>query len=431
MNHLTPSAKLQRELIDLAISFSHKLPVKNFDSLSPEDKARWGAYASVIAAEQRLESTGKRHSIPNKDTTGLRVGLLTPVLDFPGGTEEWLHCFVKYLTKLTCSGIAVFSAQSNRLEIAKFAAKIPVVVGAGSVKMLADHSDVLVMWGMDALPYWLPEPPCKTVLVIHGTADWSKWIADTTGPRVDAVVGVSEAACDLFPGMTAIINGVDIDRCTPKPREREYIRGQWGVKPAERVLGFLGRMVPEKDPCAIAYAVRSLPPGWKGLICGKPDSALLDECHRIAPDKIMVYPATDKVGQVLAGLDCFMSASEHEGFGLSLVEAWAAGVPTVTTDVGIVPEAQRKYGRLTHLVKYRSGGDVLAKAVLAAVKNKTVTEQAKKVARTHYSADRMVAQWEDFLLKLVAGTIQYPPQQGSVHAYPQPSPTYRFLPRTY
>jgi glycosyltransferase involved in cell wall biosynthesis len=403
---------------DIARGYSLCFPPPDWDQF---DRRRRTEIAALAICELKARATAGdgqavhffrglyRENIPSPappPADKIRVGFLTPILDFPGGTEEWILSIVKHLgssDRLQCSGVAVFSEKANKLEIERFSPLVPVIVGAGSVALLAAQSDVLVMWGMDNLPYWLPQPVCKTVLVIHGTARWSKWIAEKTGPLVDAVVGVSQASSALFPGAVTIENGVDLERCTPRSGKREAIRNAWAIQTGQSVLGFVGRIVAEKDPLAIAHAVRALPPGWVGVLCGKGEEQIVAEAHRIAPNKIIHHMPTARIGEVLAGLDCLMLCSDHEGFCLALVEAWAAGVPTVATAVGIVPEAEAEHGPLTVTVPHRSSPDVLAKAVQRAVSrdNADVVERARRIARSEYSAEKMGRAWEDYLLSLI------------------------------
>jgi glycosyltransferase involved in cell wall biosynthesis/O-antigen/teichoic acid export membrane protein len=49
----------------------------------------------------------------------------------------------------------------------------------------------------------------------------------------------------------------------------------------------------------------------------------------------------ENVREYLQACDLFVSCSESEGFGLSLVEAMAAGVPCISTSVGVAPEIIR------------------------------------------------------------------------------------------
>lgn len=51
-----------------------------------------------------------------------------------------------------------------------------------------------------------------------------------------------------------------------------------------------------------------------------------------------IIPWTEAVEREMQQSDVFLSASDHEAYGLALVEALAAGLPVVTTDVGCVGE---------------------------------------------------------------------------------------------
>lgn len=84
------------------------------------------------------------------------------------------------------------------------------------------------------------------------------------------------------------------------------------------------------------------------------------ELHRAvaasnAADRITVYPATDSPLAELASSRINLLASEHEGFGLSLLEAGCLGVPSVAFDVspgvhdlmttlggGLIPEGNHR-----------------------------------------------------------------------------------------
>ena len=44
---------------------------------------------------------------------------------------------------------------------------------------------------------------------------------------------------------------------------------------------------------------------------------------------------SDDVSKVIISGDVFLSTSEYEGYGMSMIEAGMLGVPVVTTDVGI------------------------------------------------------------------------------------------------
>jgi len=55
-------------------------------------------------------------------------------------------------------------------------------------------------------------------------------------------------------------------------------------------------------------------------------------------EKVTIIPWTETVEKEMQRADVFLVASDHEAYGLTLVEALAVGLPLVTTDVGCVGE---------------------------------------------------------------------------------------------
>lgn len=55
-------------------------------------------------------------------------------------------------------------------------------------------------------------------------------------------------------------------------------------------------------------------------------------------DVVMLVPWTEAVEREMERADVFLSTSDHEAYGLTLIEAMAVGLPVVTTDVGCVGE---------------------------------------------------------------------------------------------
>ena len=85
-----------------------------------------------------------------------------------------------------------------------------------------------------------------------------------------------------------------------------------------------------------------------------------------------------KTNSVFSGLCCYISMSEHEGFGIPLLEAFASGLPVFAFKSSAVPETMRGAGvlfnrkdfrilaELIHLVNFRPD-----------IRNKIVEDQRK------------------------------------------------------
>jgi glycosyltransferase involved in cell wall biosynthesis len=178
-----------------------------------------------------------------------------------------------------------------------------------------------------------------------------RWVAR----RAWRVVAISQAVHDFMVGPTLGLPPAQVETIyygsDPRPYEdvpasaAAALRRQWGAMDDTLVIGFMGRFVPQKDiPTLLrAYAqfARALPGRSKLVIVGQgPLEAelrrLAEELH-IAGD--VVWPGfREDVPAVMHAFDVFAITSVHEGFGLVLVEAMAAGKPVVATRAGAIPE---------------------------------------------------------------------------------------------
>ncbi len=112
----------------------------------------------------------------------------------------------------------------------------------------------------------------------------------------------------------------------------------------EKIILMMSRLEKEKDiPTALrafAKAVEKFPK--TGLVIvgsGSLASALQQEAASLGIlDKAIFRPWTEDAASCYKSADIFLSASRFEGYGLTLVEAAAAGIPIVTTDAGIAGE---------------------------------------------------------------------------------------------
>jgi glycosyltransferase involved in cell wall biosynthesis len=123
---------------------------------------------------------------------------------------------------------------------------------------------------------------------------------------------------------------------------------QW---PAEsRIILFVGAIIPRKDPLGLLNAFAALHkdrPDTRLLFCGtftKASPPVLLEAARLGVRAAVAAPgAVDDSGlrRAYAGADLFALPSLFEGYGLPALEAMAAGLPTVLSSGGALPEVAR------------------------------------------------------------------------------------------
>jgi glycosyltransferase involved in cell wall biosynthesis len=162
--------------------------------------------------------------------------------------------------------------------------------------------------------------------------------------------------------------------------------------PEERQPGFtlvtVGRLVPEKDhECllrAVALARPSVPDLRVWIVGGGVlanyletlrDELALGECVHFFGDR-------RDVGGFLARADVFVLSSRTEGLPVSLLEALAAGLPMIVTDVGGMSEVVKPSGAGTIVAP--SDPQALATAITRSAKSRELLKEMGRKGRGYY-----------------------------------------------
>jgi len=133
-------------------------------------------------------------------------------------------------------------------------------------------------------------------------------------------------------------SGIDVDRFAhPNATRSRELRAEWGVHDGDVLIGTVGRLVAEKGIPELLEAVDGLE-GARLVVVGgpdpeKPDSispAVIEAARR---NGVIFAGFRSDMAEVYGALDVFVLASHREGFPYSGMEAAAAGLPIVTTDV--------------------------------------------------------------------------------------------------
>ena len=167
-----------------------------------------------------------------------------------------------------------------------------------------------------------------------------------------------------------------------------------------------------QEKCIELFCNADIPDGWNLILIGSSEN----EYTKYLDSLIEKYKLEGKLGLkknilILTGVErqkiyeyvglssLYLMTSTWEAFPISIIEAMAAGVPYISSDVGII--------------KYLEGGHVahsddeyiklLEKYTRDDVARKRLGYEGREVALTHYRVEDKINQLESYLIELVEG----------------------------
>lgn len=166
--------------------------------------------------------------------------------------------------------------------------------------------------------------------------------------RFDHLIAVSHAtkAEMVAAGVPAsnisvIHNAIDVEAWSPS-RATADLRKELGLEQAFPVVGYVGRIMPEKDLetwlRAAAVVANKYPDAHFVMVGEGRDGTTQRQLQSLAAtlgiaQRVIFTGYRDSLLPAYASLDLFMLSSRREGLPNSILEAMAMGLPVVTTDV--------------------------------------------------------------------------------------------------
>ena len=234
----------------------------------------------------------------------------------------------------------------------------------------------------------------------------------------DRLIGVSQATVDdlvrlgVAPSerFSVIPLGLDLDPLAePGEASRLASRGELGVDTEAILLVFVGRIVPIKRLDLLLRAVaqaKQSEPRLRLAVVGDGDErpALEHQATElgIAAD-VLFLGYRRELRPIFAAADLAVLSSDNEGTPVSLIEAAAAGLAAVATDVGGVREV---ISEETGTLVSRGDASALAAAVLEMAADTQRREKLGRAARrralSRYGAERLLGDIDALYRELVA-----------------------------
>ncbi|RAH99601.1 glycosyl transferase [Acuticoccus sediminis] len=206
---------------------------------------------------------------------------------------------------------------------------------------------------------WTRRPFVTTYHGAYKEASYLKNLYNSVMARGDAVIANSAFTAGLIAArhpfarerIVTIHRGIDLSAFErPVGNRAEALRRSWGVESGERVLINVARLTPWKGQLVLIEALgmvrERLPSGWVCVLAG--DDQGRSDYRRELEETIgalelgrrvrIAGHVSDVPGALAASAIAVQPSIEPEAFGRAAVEAQAAGLPVIVSDLGAVRE---------------------------------------------------------------------------------------------
>ncbi len=268
------------------------------------------------------------------------------------------------------------------------------------------HAERGTLFGSVKLTGWqrrLRVPAARRAML---QADQLLTNAQSISARLQDVFGLSAGQIEVIP------NGVDLPGGPALVGARDEIRRHLGAGPQSVVIGSVGRLVDVKDFGTLLAAVAKLADAGRDvhlLLVGdgpRREQLLAQAASCGIGSRLHLPGQQEEVGRWLAAMDVYVNSSVSEGMSQSIVEALAAGLPLVVTDVGDNALLTQSRGAAHGLVVPRADADAMSDALQALADVPQVRQEYARRARAchaeNYSVARMMTRYEALYERLLA-----------------------------
>lgn len=247
---------------------------------------------------------------------------------------------------------------------------------------------------------------CRTVVsercVDSWKSGWQLTMDRRLIARTDAMTANSASVASFYEsvGVPKVLIAV-IPNAMPHPPKsysREQAREILGLRPEDRVVGFSGRLAPQKRLPDLIWGFQLLHQVVENarlvLIGEGPerDSLAAFASQLGCREKIAFTGHRADAWPLLAALDAFVLPSEFEGMSNSLMEAMSLGVPCVASD--IAPNLELIRHEETGLIFPLGKGPELTKALVRILQSPELASKlgtaGRQLIELHHAVDQMV-----------------------------------------
>ncbi|MEL7481019.1 MAG: glycosyltransferase [Pseudomonadota bacterium] len=163
--------------------------------------------------------------------------------------------------------------------------------------------------------------------------------------------GLYALNADMASRLSALIDGpvgqlplgVDTSVFSPAARD-DTLRAELGATPDRPVLVYAGRLDGEKQADVVVEAFARLPESMRAVLVLLGKGNLTETiAERVRSEGLSIHmpgfvSRREDLARYLASADMYVSAMAHETFGISIIEAQAAGLPIIGVKAGAMPD---------------------------------------------------------------------------------------------
>lgn len=177
-------------------------------------------------------------------------------------------------------------------------------------------------------------------------------------------------------------SGVSLEKFDILKKElyRAEIRNKYDIPEDAFVYGFAGRITGDKGINELLSATKNILKSYKDvyvlLIGGveKENSVNIELYEWSRKEEHIIYcGSTNEMQKYMAAMDCYVMPSYREGFGLTVIEAGAMGLPVICTDIPGPTDAV--HNEVNGLIIEKKDSNALRDAILRLYSNRALANQ--------------------------------------------------------
>lgn len=404
-----------KAILDYVVEMTGHTRLKELVGSDPE-RYRPVVYKVAAGLGPRPDN-GFREAIEaiGSDRSRVRAGFVGPHLWAGGAEAHGASVIRNTIDRIQWVGAVGLDGNVGGVTETEYDPLCPTAYGMANARALASQCDVVVTWAVantDRFLLGLTERP-KLVAVVHSTPDteWGRKVySETTG--VDVWVLVSESCRGALPqrhreSARLIPNAPDPARLIARV-DRETQRSLWGIRPGTVVAGLLQRVTAEKG-CGAALALAKACPETIDVVVvgdGRDLPFWRGEAETMGLQNLKFVGPTHDPGSALAAFDTLIVPSDYESFCLTIAEGWLAGVPVISTPVGIA----EAHPELVRTVGFGRTPLELGEALASDLGDKEGTAARVRLAKVFvekaYPIEGFGKAWGDLLLSIAAPSVK-------------------------